>query len=99
MRLARRSSRRRARAGASRRGKSGVVSPQGTGSATVRRLGREGGRVQVFILDAHSIYRGGLAACLSAFEEVGGVGEACDEAAAEREHVVLGYDGDIVHDR
>jgi len=55
--------------------------------------------VQVFILDAHSIYRGGLAACLSAFEEVGRVGEAGAEADAKRDPVLLGAEVVIVDAR
>jgi DNA-binding NarL/FixJ family response regulator len=43
--------------------------------------------VKVFILDAHSIYRHGLASCLSAMDEVDSVGEAAGvrEAWSNRE--------------
>jgi DNA-binding NarL/FixJ family response regulator len=43
--------------------------------------------VKVFILDAHSIYRHGLASCLSGMAEVDSVGEAADvrEAWASRD--------------
>jgi DNA-binding NarL/FixJ family response regulator len=52
----------------------------------------EGRRLKVFILDAHSIYRGGLAACLSALEEVEQVGEAGSVAEAKQRPDLPGAD-------
>jgi len=57
---------------------------------------REGGRLKVFILDSHSIYRGGLAACLSTFEEVAGVGAAESVDAAKGDPDLFAADVVIV---
>jgi len=55
--------------------------------------------VQVFILDAHSIYRVGLAAYLSTFDEIARVGDAGAVADAKRDPVLLGANVVIVDPR
>jgi DNA-binding NarL/FixJ family response regulator len=72
---------------ASLKGKSVVLSPSslvfGRGPPSKSRPG-EGGRLKVFILDAHSIYRGGLAACLTTLDDVDDVAEAGSVAEAKQ---------------
>jgi len=52
--------------------------------------------VKVFIVDAHSIYRGGLAACLSAFDEIAAVADADSVAAAKHARELVAADVVIV---
>ncbi|HEX6702054.1 MAG TPA: response regulator transcription factor [Gaiellaceae bacterium] len=48
--------------------------------------------MKVFVVDAHSIYRGGLAACLATFDEVSAVGDAESVAAAKRDRQLVAAD-------
>jgi DNA-binding NarL/FixJ family response regulator len=55
--------------------------------------------VKVFILDAHAIYRGGLAACIATFDEIASVGEAPGVSVAKRDPDLFSADVLIVDNR
>src|SRR5215213_1708240 len=58
----------------------GVVSPQPAGTATPRgtdaEVGQGRAQLKLFVLDTHTIYRRGLAACLELLDGVEGVADA-----------------------
>ncbi len=58
----------------------GVVSPQPAGTATLRgtdaEVGQGRAQLKLFVLDTHTIYRRGLAACLEHLDGVDGVADA-----------------------
>src|SRR5215210_7177930 len=76
----------------------GVVSPQPAGTATLTGtdadVGQGRARLKLFVLDTHTIYRRGLAACLEQLDGVDGVADA--ESVREAWEAPGLFDADLV---